>query len=114
MFMTPPAPSFVQMRDGLLDYLAAGKGPADSAARTCDVWRGFAAYGLGEGATGTEVFVGTDENGYAIYAVTVGESFQIPAKCGGGAAPKPSAAAVAAGANANGRARRAAAAAVYD
>lgn len=61
---TPPAPSYEQMRDGMLQAAAP--------ARQCLIWKGYAATGIGVGATGTVSRRG---------AVTITESFAVPANC---------------------------------
>jgi hypothetical protein len=45
MNFTPAKPTYNQMRDGILQEVAS------SSSRTCMVWRGFAARGMGVGAT---------------------------------------------------------------
>jgi hypothetical protein len=64
MNFTPASPAFEDMRDGMLDSVA-GSG------RECLIWRGFAASGIGVGATGT----------VRGKRVTVAESFALPASC---------------------------------
>jgi extracellular elastinolytic metalloproteinase len=67
MNFTPSTPTYEQMRDGILNGLAAsGQG-----ARQCMVWNSFAKYGVGAGAVGK--VVGKQ--------VRVTESFAKPAGC---------------------------------
>ena len=59
MFYTRANPTFEQMRDGMLAHLKAtakvnASAAADVAKRRCDVWKGFAALGIGDGARGTQ------------------------------------------------------------
>ena len=61
MNYTPANPKFEQMRDGILQAAPAGV--------NCLIWRGFAKYGVGVGASAT--FKGT--------RVTIKESFAVPA-----------------------------------
>jgi len=65
MNYTPASPAFEDMRDGMLQS-AAGTG------RECLIWRGFAASGIGVGADGKLSASG---------ALTVIESFALPATC---------------------------------
>jgi extracellular elastinolytic metalloproteinase len=67
MNYTPPAPTFEQMRDGILAGLTA-TGHDD---RACMVWNSFAEYGVGVGALGKAVGK----------KVVVTESFTKPASC---------------------------------
>ena len=67
MNYTPREPSYEDMRDGILDGLAAS-GNSD---RACLVWRAFAEYGVGVGADGIA------KGKQAI----VTESFELPAAC---------------------------------
>jgi extracellular elastinolytic metalloproteinase len=67
MNYTPREPSYEDMRDGILDGLAAS-GNSD---RACLVWRAFAEYGVGVGADGIA------KGKQAI----VNESFELPAAC---------------------------------
>jgi hypothetical protein len=62
MNFTPATPTYIQMRDGILQQVAG------SSSRTCMVWRGFAGRGMGVGATMTS-------NG------RVTESFVVPSGC---------------------------------
>ncbi|HJS56508.1 MAG TPA: M36 family metallopeptidase [Vicinamibacteria bacterium] len=64
MNYTPAAPTFEEMRDGILASVANTGGP-DAAAHACLVWTAFAQYGVGEGALGRRT--------------AVVESFTIPA-----------------------------------
>jgi hypothetical protein len=64
MNFTPASPTFEDMRDGMLQSVA-GTG------RECLIWRGFAASGIGEGATGTV-------RGKRVVVV---ESTTVPAAC---------------------------------
>jgi len=67
MNYTPSSPAFEDMRDGILQSaLAAGAG------HECLVWRAFAQYGVGVGASGV---VNADNT------VTATESFALPAEC---------------------------------
>jgi extracellular elastinolytic metalloproteinase len=80
MLFTPSGPAFEDMRDGILAE-AGGSG------RECRIWESFARFGVGVGAqadvSGGGPFGGGD--------VTVEESFEVPAECGGGTpvCPKP-------------------------
>ncbi len=65
MNFTPATPAYENMRDGMLQAVA-GSG------RECLIWRGFAATGIGVGATGTVSRRGV---------VTITESFALPASC---------------------------------
>ncbi|HEX2570518.1 MAG TPA: M36 family metallopeptidase [Polyangia bacterium] len=65
MRFTPSTPTYEQMRDGMLQQ-TAGTG------RECLIWRAFAAYGIGVGASGTVSRTGT---------VTIVESFAVPSTC---------------------------------
>jgi hypothetical protein len=67
MNYTPREPTFEEMRDGILDGLAA----SGNTGRDCLVWTAFAEYGVGVGAHGVA-------NGKT--ATTV-ESFDLPAEC---------------------------------
>jgi hypothetical protein len=67
MNYTPREPAFEDMRDGILDGLAA----SGSADRSCLVWEAFAHYGVGVGADGIA------KGKRAI----VTESFELPASC---------------------------------
>ncbi|HSC62107.1 MAG TPA: M36 family metallopeptidase [Caldimonas sp.] len=51
MNYTPPTPAYEQMRDGMLDAIAATAG-SDAIARCALVWKAFAQFGIGDGATG--------------------------------------------------------------
>ena len=64
MNYTPSAPTFEEMRDGMLESVA-GTG------RECLIWRGFAASGIGVGASGTV-------KGKRVIVV---ESFTVPPGC---------------------------------
>jgi len=66
MNFTPASPTFEDMRDGMLASVGSGS------PRYCMIWRGFAASGIGEGATGTV-------RGKRVVVV---ESFAVPAVCG--------------------------------
>ncbi|MFS8068241.1 MAG: M36 family metallopeptidase, partial [Byssovorax sp.] len=65
MNYTPAAPAYEDMRDGMLQS-AAGTG------RECLIWKGFAASGIGVGADGKLSASG---------ALTIVESFTVPATC---------------------------------
>ncbi|WP_162247107.1 M36 family metallopeptidase [Rhizobacter sp. Root404] len=65
MNYTPATPTFENMRDGMLQAVA-GSG------RECLIWRGFAGSGIGVGAKGVVGRRG---------AVTITESFALPANC---------------------------------
>ena len=64
MNFTPATPAFEDMRNGMLQGAVA--------ARACLIWRGFAASGIGVGASGQVSPSGT---------VTIVESFALPATC---------------------------------
>jgi hypothetical protein len=64
MNYTPQTPAFENMRDGMLQ--------AADESRDCLIWRGFAQYGVGVGASGTILSNGT---------VKIVESFTVPAIC---------------------------------
>ena len=66
MNYTPANPTFEQMRDGILTSLTLS-----GSDRSCMVWKSFARYGVGEGASGVV-------NGSR---VTVTESTTVPAGC---------------------------------
>jgi hypothetical protein len=68
MRYTPAQPTYEQMRDGILASVANGANPADE----CLVWRGFAEFGVGEGAQGLA-------KGQTKAVIT--ESFVMPARC---------------------------------
>lgn len=65
MNFTDPTPAFEDMRDGMLQSVA-GTG------RECLIWRGFAATGIGVGASGT-----INRRGKAV----ITESFTLPTTC---------------------------------
>ncbi len=65
MNFTPASPAYEDMRDGMLQS-AAGT------ARTCLIWKGFAASGIGLGADGRLANSG---------ALTIVESFALPTTC---------------------------------
>jgi hypothetical protein len=68
MNYTPPSPTFEQMRDGILQsVINAPVRHGDD----CLVWRGFAKYGVGVGASAV---VGRR-------SVAVTESFEVPKGC---------------------------------
>src|SRR5262249_18626363 len=68
MNFTPPPPTYEQMRDGILAAVAAAAdGPGDE----CRVWRAFAQFGVGVGATGT----------VRGKSVAIQESFAVPVGC---------------------------------
>ncbi len=71
MNYTPSTPAFEDMRDGILQAVAAAGNPG-AAAHACLVWDAFAAYGVGVGAQGTATATG---------AVSITESFAKPAEC---------------------------------
>ena len=48
MNFIPATPTYEQMRDGMLQAVAAGPVPGDK----CTVWSAFAQFGIGVGATG--------------------------------------------------------------
>ena len=66
MNFTPATPAFEDMRDGMLSSVGS------SSPRVCLIWRGFAASGIGVGATGT-----VSRNG----RVNITQSFVVPASC---------------------------------
>ena len=72
MNFTPAGPAMEDMRDGILAQ-------ADSS-RDCIIWEAFAAFGIGEGASGTVKGGGPFGGGN----VTITESFTVPSSCGGG------------------------------
>jgi hypothetical protein len=63
----PPAPTYEQMRDGLLQAVAMSERPRDR----CTVWAAFAHFGIGEGSRGV---VSGD-------TVSITPSYQVPADC---------------------------------
>jgi extracellular elastinolytic metalloproteinase len=67
-----PKPAFEHMRDGILNSIANTGG---TQAESCTVWRAFAQYGVGVGASGSEVCV----FGLCLFSAT--ESFVVPAEC---------------------------------
>ncbi len=68
MNYTPPAPTFEQMRDGILQSVASGPAsPGDD----CRVWRAFAKYGVGVGA---RAIVGKK-------GMSITQSFAVPQGC---------------------------------
>ena len=69
MNFTPPAPSYEQMRDGILQAVSVNTIKAKD---ECFVWRAFAQYGVGVGAKG--IVQGK--------TVKITESFSVPASCG--------------------------------
>ena len=77
MNFTPSRPKYEHMRDGILAALP-------TQAEDCIVWEAFAAYGIGQGATGTESC-----NIFNNCTSSVTESFVVPAACtsGGNTAP---------------------------
>ncbi len=72
---TPPRPTHDQLRDGMLAASASDEGD-------CLIWEAFAAYGMGEGAEGTQGC-----NLFFNCTASVTESFTVPAACGGGGIP---------------------------
>lgn len=68
---TPSRPAYEDMRDGIL----AGLTNTGSTARECLVWRAFAEYGVGVGASATE----STSRGKVVVAVN--ESFDVPSHC---------------------------------
>ena len=97
MNFTPSQPSYIDMRDGIL---AAAPESYD-----CTVWQAFADFGMGDGVGGT---TGGASNGAASNGprpggnprnrggqqgntptTTTGESFDVPASCGGGGGTDP-------------------------
>jgi extracellular elastinolytic metalloproteinase len=69
MNFTPAGPSYEKMRDGILAAVAADpQGPDD----TCNVWRAFAKFGVGVGASGSVSRRGV---------LTITESFAVPTGC---------------------------------
>jgi len=71
MNYTPSAPAFENMRDGMLEAIARRQ-PTPTPDRACLIWRGFAKYGIGVGATGTVSRRGK---------VQISESFAVPSTC---------------------------------
>jgi extracellular elastinolytic metalloproteinase len=69
MNYTPAAPTFEQMRDGILQSVAST--PSAAPGDDCLVWRGFAKYGVGVGASAV----------VTRRSVTITESFAVPAGC---------------------------------
>ena len=70
MNYTPSTPAYEQMRNGLLDSIDATGG--DAAARCALVWQAFAAFGIGDGASGVVSRRGT---------VTIKPSIGIRTNC---------------------------------
>lgn len=68
MNFTPAGPAYEHMRDGILAAVASSGTPTDCTL----VWQAFAAYGVGQGATGVVNGSGT---------VSVTESFSAPLSC---------------------------------
>jgi hypothetical protein len=68
MNFTPSTPAFEDMRDGMLQSVAAA-----GTGRECLIWRGFAASGIGVGADGRVSKGGK--------VVTITESFAVPTSC---------------------------------
>jgi len=68
MNYTPSGPAFEDMRDGILQSVAAHAAPSHA----CLVWEAFAEFGVGVGADGN-----VDRRGN----VTITESFALPAEC---------------------------------
>jgi hypothetical protein len=66
MNFTPATPAFEDMRDGMLAAVGT------DSLRQCAIWKGFAAQGIGVGADGVVSRRG---------AVTIKESFTVPAAC---------------------------------
>ena len=66
MNYTPATPAFEHMRDGMLAAVAG------DITRECAIWKGFAASGIGFGASGTVSRRGV---------VTIVESYTTPSKC---------------------------------
>lgn len=58
MNYTPASPAFEDMRDGMLQSIAATAG-GDADARCALVWQAFAQFGIGDGATGVVTGAGT-------------------------------------------------------
>ena len=69
MNYTPSTPAFEDMRDGMLQSAAARGAPAQ---HSCLIWKGFAQYGIGVGASGTVSKQGV---------VTITPSTTLPAGC---------------------------------
>ena len=76
MNFTPAGPDYLDMRDGLL-----AQAPAD---RDCYIWEGYAAHGMGEGAS---MVIRTSGNPRRRVQIT--ESFTVPAACQGGGGNNP-------------------------
>ena len=68
---TPSRPAYEDIRDGIL----AGLTNTGNTARECLVWRAFAEYGVGVGASATE----STSRGKVVVAVN--ESFDVPSHC---------------------------------
>ncbi len=66
MNYTPATPAFEHMRDGMLQASSNRGGQ-----HNCLIWKAFAQYGIGVGASGTATSTG----------VTIVESFTVPAAC---------------------------------
>ncbi|MDP3156862.1 MAG: M36 family metallopeptidase [Archangium sp.] len=66
MNYTPATPAFEHMRDGMLQASSNRGGQ-----HNCLIWKAFAQYGIGVGASGTDTSTG----------VTIVESFTVPAAC---------------------------------
>ena len=79
MNFTPSGPAYEDMRDGILAQ-AAGSG------RECLVWEAFAQFGIGVGANAASSGGGGPFGGGG---VTITESFDLPAECGGTPPPPP-------------------------
>jgi len=71
MNFTPAGPTFEQMRDGILESVSNSA----HSERDCLVWRAFAKYGVGVGATGEVTGHGPNT------AVIITESFDVPSAC---------------------------------
>lgn len=71
MNFTPAGPAYEEMRDGILQSISNSA----HSERDCLVWRAFAKYGVGVGAMGEVTGHGPNT------AVTITESFIVPAAC---------------------------------
>ena len=71
MNFTPAGPTFEQMRDGILESISNSA----HSERDCLVWRAFAKYGVGVGATGEVTGHGPNTT------VIATESFDVPGAC---------------------------------
>ena len=78
MAYTQGNPRFEDMRNGMLEHLAASQSKGATTTRTCAVWRGFAQFGVGIRANANT----------AVNPISVAESFDMPDECLLGPPPK--------------------------